>query len=65
MFMKNNFLIYVKQSFIAVAIIVFGLSSCKKDDTVNPGEASIISLSVGDIKATIDENGKTITSTLR
>ena len=62
--MKNNFLIYVKQSFIAVAIIVFGLSSCKKDDTVNPGEASIISLSVGDIKATIDENGKTITAAL-
>jgi hypothetical protein len=50
----------------AIMVFLFGVFviSCKKDEVVTPGDAFIISFSVGDVTGTIDETAKTIAAAL-
>jgi hypothetical protein len=53
---------YLISAVIIVAMMI-SIQSCK-DDTIAPGDASIISFKIGDVTATIDETAKTITAEL-
>ncbi len=50
----------------AMMIFLFAVAviACTKDEEVTPGDAFIISFSVGDVTGTIDETAKTITAAL-